>query len=94
MNTFFLFGRYTEQAVKEISPKRTEKTSALVQKLGGQLKSAYALLGDHDLVLIVDLPGIEQAIQCSLALSKMTSISFTTAPAMPVEQFDKLATNV
>ncbi len=94
MSTYFLFGRYSETAVKDISAKRTEKAVGVIQKYGGQMKSAYALLGDQDLVIIVDLPGIEQAMQCSLALHKLTGISFTTAPAVSVEQFDKLAANV
>jgi uncharacterized protein with GYD domain len=94
MSTFFFFGRYSEAALKEISAKRTEKAAATVQKLGGQVKSVYALLGEHDLVIIADLPGTEQAMQCSLALHKLTGIAFTTAPAVAVEQFDKLAASV
>jgi len=94
MGTYFLFGRYSETAVKDISAKRTEKAAGVIQKYGGQLKSTYALLGEHDLVIIVDLPGIEQAMQCSLALHKLTGIAFTTAPAVSVDEFDKLAANV
>jgi uncharacterized protein with GYD domain len=41
-------------------------------------------------VLIVTFPGIEQATKASIALSKMTKISFTTSPAIPVEDFDKI----
>ena len=91
MGTYFFFGRYSEAALKEISAKRTEKAAATIQKFGGQLKSAYALLGEHDLVIIADVPGTPQAMQCSMALHKLTGIAFTTAPAVPVEQFDKLA---
>lgn len=94
MSTYFLFGRYSETAVKDISAKRTERANAAIQKFGGQVKSTYALLGVHDLVIIVDLPGIEQAMQCSLALHKLTGIAFTTAPAVSVDEFDKLAANV
>ena len=94
MSTFFLLGRYSESAVKEISAKRTEKAAATIQKFGGQFKSGYALLGDYDLVLIVELPGVEQAMQCSLALHKLTGIAFSTAPAVSIDQFDKLAANV
>jgi len=94
MGTYFLFGCYSESALKEISAKRTEKAAATIQKFGGQVKSVHALLGEHDLVIIADLPGTEQAMQCSLALHKLTGIAFTTAPAVSVEQFDKLAADV
>lgn len=94
MSTFFLFGKYSPASIKNISAKRTEKTAEIVKKFGGELKSGYALLGDKDLVLIVELPGIEEAIKASIVLHKMSGISFSTAPAVSVEQFDKLAAEI
>jgi uncharacterized protein with GYD domain len=91
MATFFLFGKYSAASLKEISAKRTEAATATVKKLGGELKSGYALLGEHDLALIVELPGVSEAMKCSMALSRQLGVAFTTAPAVPVEQFDKLA---
>lgn len=89
MATFFMFGRYSSEALKEISPKRTDKVAKLFKKLGGEVKSMYALLGEKDLVFIVDLPGMEQVMKASVALGKMTGISFTSVPAVTVEEFDK-----
>jgi len=94
MSTYLFFGRYSENALKEISAKRTEKAGATFQKFGGKVQSIYALLGEHDLVIIAEVPGTEAAMQISLALHKLTGIAFTTAPAVPVEQFDKLASQV
>ena len=94
MSTYFFFGCYSESALKEISAKRTEKADATVQKFGGKVKSVYALLGQHDLVIIAEVPGTEAAMQISLALHKLTGIAFTTAPAVSVEEFDKLASQV
>jgi uncharacterized protein with GYD domain len=91
MTTFFLFGKYSAASIKEVSAKRTVAAAATVKKLGGELKSGYALLGEHDLVLIVELPGISEALKCSLALSRQSGIAFTTAPAVPVEQFDRFS---
>jgi uncharacterized protein with GYD domain len=90
MGTFFMFGKYSQESVKEISAKRTDKTKELIEKMGGKLVSAYALLGDVDLVIIVELPGNEDAIILSVALSKMLGIGFTTAPAVTVDTFDRL----
>ena len=94
MSTYFYFGCYSQNALKEISSKRTEKAAETFKKFGGQVESVYALLGEHDLVIIAEVPGTEAAMQISLALQKLTGISFTTAPAVPVEQFDKLAAQV
>jgi len=91
MATFFIFGKYTAASLKEISAKRTGTAADIVKKLGGELKSMHALLGEHDLVLVVELPGNAEAMKCSLSLARESGIGFTTAPAIPVEQFDKLA---
>jgi len=90
MATYFMFGKYTLDGIKDISVKRTEKASALVKKHGGDIKSVYALLGATDLVLIVDFPGTEQAMKASIELTKLLGVSFTTAPAVTAEEFDKM----
>ena len=91
MAAYVMFGKYSGQALKSISAARTQKAVAVIRKYGGKVKNAYALLGDIDLVLVVDLPGNKEAVKVSLALTKLTGISFTTAPALPVDEFDKLA---
>ena len=94
MGTFFMFGKYSSEAMKGMSAKRTEEANSLIKKLGGEVISIYALLGVHDLVFVVHLPGIEQAMKASVALSKSTGISFTTSPAVTVEEFDKIVTEI
>ncbi len=94
MATFFMFGKYSSEAVKGISAERTDKAVELIKKFGGEVSSIYALLGEKDLVLIVDFPNIEQVMKASVGLSKLTGISFTTSPAVTVEEFDKIMTEV
>lgn len=53
-------------------------------------KISIILMGENDLALIVDFPGIQQAMKGSIELTKQTGISFSTAPALTVEEFDKL----
>jgi uncharacterized protein with GYD domain len=90
MATFFMFGKYTSEALKGMSAERTGEATWLIRKLRGEVKSTYALLGERDLALIVDFPGIQQAMKTSVALSKLTGISFVTSPAVPVEEFDRM----
>ena len=90
MTTFFMFGKYTQEALKKISPDRTHKAINIIQRLGGRVKSVYALLGNDDLVFIVNLPSAAQATLVSIELTKLTGISFTTSTAIPVDEFDKL----
>jgi len=90
MATYFMFGKYSVEGMKGISAGRTGKTLALIKKHGGEFKAGYALLGDVDLILIVDLPDTERAMKTSAALAKLLGASFSTAPAVSVEEFDKL----
>ena len=94
MATFVLFGKYSESAIKGISPARTKKANSIIAKLGGKIISFYALMGKQDLMLVVELPGIEEAMKASVALARASGISFTTSPAVTVEMFDKLAAKV
>jgi uncharacterized protein with GYD domain len=90
MATYLMFGTYSSEALKAISAKRTDKAAALIKRNGGELKAGYALLGDVDLVLIVDLPDTERAMKISAELNKLLGISFRTAPAVSMADFDKL----
>lgn len=92
MQTFFMMGSYTPEAMKGMSAERTGKAAGLVKKCGGELRSIHALLGSTDLVIVADFPGVGEAAKASLGLSKLTGIAFSTSPAIEVGEFDKLAT--
>ena len=91
MAIYLLFGKYSIEAFKGISAKRTDEARALIKKHGGELKAAYATLGGVDLMMAVDLPDNARAMAVSMALAKATGIGFTTSPAVPIDEFDKLA---
>jgi uncharacterized protein with GYD domain len=91
MATYLLFGKYSAEALEGISARRSDEAKALIKKHGGELKAAYAMLGGVDLVMIADLPDNTRAMAASMALAKASGIAFTTAPAVPIDEFDKLA---
>ncbi|GAB4545240.1 MAG: hypothetical protein Fur0020_14370 [Thermodesulfovibrionia bacterium] len=90
MATFFMFGKYTLEGIKGMSGARTKKIVDIIKKAGGEVRSMHALLGEKDLVFIVDFPSNEEAIKASVAITKLTGIGFTTSPAITVEEFDRL----
>ncbi len=90
MATYLMFGKYSVDSAKAISSKRTAQAMDVIKKYGGEFKTGYAMLGDIDLVLVVELPDTQRAMQTSAGLTKLLGISFTTAPAVTVEEFDKL----
>ena len=90
MATFFMFGRYSADAVRHISPQRTGEAQKLIEDLGGQVKEIYALLGEYDLVFIVQFSNMTDAMKAAVALGRLTGISFSTAAAVPVDEFDQM----
>ncbi len=90
MPIFMMFGKYSSEALKGVSAKRTDRAVALIKKHGGDIKSMYAVLGEHDLVFTIGFPDEGQAMAASMALHKLTGIHFTTSPIIEVEKFDKL----
>jgi uncharacterized protein with GYD domain len=38
MATFFMFGKYTSEAIKEVSIERTQQAVAEIKKLGGNIR--------------------------------------------------------
>jgi len=94
MATYVMSGKYTAQALQQMSAGRTDKAVALIKQLGGTVKSMLATLGDRDLVLILDFPNTHQAIKASVAMTKLTGIGFTTVEAVPIDEFDKLVSEL
>lgn len=90
MANYFMFGKYSADALKGISADRTEKATKLIKKYGGEIKSIHAFLGEIDLVIIATFPSTVQAVKSSIALTKLTGIVFTTSEAIPVEDFDRM----
>jgi uncharacterized protein with GYD domain len=90
MATFFMFGKYVGEAAEKISAARTEQARQVVERLGGKVQAAYALLGEYDVVILADLPRMAEAMKASIELKRLTGINFFTAAALPIEEFDKL----
>ena len=90
MPIFMMFGKYSTEALKGISSQRTDKAVELIKENGGKVISMYAVMGEHDLVLTLEFPSSENALAASVALNKLTGISFKTSPVVEVEKFDKL----
>lgn len=91
MDTFFMFGRYSTKSLQEIDARRTERVRQWIANNGGNLRSIYALMGEYDLVMIVEFSRMTDAMKAAVALGQQTGIAFSTCAAMPVEEFDKIA---
>ena len=90
MPTYVMFGKYTPDSIEDISAQRTQDATKVIGDAGGKVVSGYAMLGETDLVLIAEFPGNEQAMKASVGLARLLEISFTTSPAVSIEEFDQL----
>ena len=90
MATYIMFGKISVESAGEMSAERTKKANAIIEDCGGKVKAVYALLGKIDVVAIVDFPGTKEAMKAGVKLTKLLGISFATAPAVTMEEFDKL----
>jgi uncharacterized protein with GYD domain len=91
MGTYIMLGKYSREGMQDISADRTGKVRKVVEKLGGKVEAIFAVLGEYDLVLRLQLPDTAEAMKASIELGKLTGVSFTTLPAISVEEFDRLA---
>ena len=94
MPIFMMFGKYSSEALKGISSERTAKAKEIIEKNGGKVSSMYAVLGEHDLVFTIDFPEAQNAMTTSVALNRLTGITFLTSPVVKVEEFDRLMSEV
>ena len=90
MSAFLMLGKYSQGALEKISKDRTKQAQKLIEKNGGKVQFIYVLLGDYDLALIVEFPGMDHVLKCSVALSQFTGITFSTYPATTATHFDEL----
>jgi len=90
MATFIMTGRYSAEATKQISAKRTTKGTQIVRRCGGELLAVYATMGKTDILVVAEFPGVKEAMKASVDLNRALGISFSTVPAISIEEFDKL----
>ena len=90
MPTYIMFGKYSSDSIEDISAQRTQDATKVIGDAGGKVVAGYALLGETDLVLIAEFPSNEQAMKASVGLARLLEISFTTSPAVSVDEFDQL----
>ncbi|MBM3246123.1 MAG: GYD domain-containing protein [Candidatus Omnitrophica bacterium] len=89
MAKYLMLGKYSVEAIKGIKTERTKKAAEIFKRQGGKIISMYALVGPYDLALIVDLPGNIALMKASVALARLSGITFFSSPAITVEEFDR-----
>lgn len=78
MPLFITYASYSTAGIKGIVDRpadRTEVIRTLVDKAGGKLLAAYMTTGQHDVVLITELPDGADAIAIGMAASASGAVA-------------------
>lgn len=90
MAHYLLQVTYTSEAWAGLLKSPQDRTVALkpvLDKLGGKIESAYFAFGDHDLVVILQMPGNVDAAAFALAAAAGGSVkSIKTTPLMSIAE--------
>ena len=71
--------------------KRRQVASHAVESVGGKVEAFYFCFGEHDAVIIADLPDAASAAAVSLAVSSTGAARLTTTPLITAEEMDHAA---
>jgi len=92
MAKYLFQASYTAEGIKGLEKdKASGRKAALskaVENLGGKLEALYWAFGEHDLVLLADLPDNASATAFSLAVSGSGLLRVTTTSLVSVEEMD------
>ena len=93
MPKYLIQASYTAEGLKGLQKDkasgRKAAVSQAVEGLGGRIDAIYYAFGDHDAVLILDLPDNVSASAFSLAVSASGFVRTKTTPLLTVEETDK-----
>ena len=93
MPKYLFQATYTADGIKGLEKdKATGRKAALtsaVEALGGRIEAFYLAFGEHDWVLLADLPDNACATAFTLTVSKSGLVRTTTTPLISVEEADR-----
>ena len=93
MPKFLVEASYTAEGYKGLAKDKASGRKAAiasaVKKLGGKLEAMYFCLGEHDVILIVDLPDHVTAAALGTAACSSGATRTKTTTLLTVEEADK-----
>jgi uncharacterized protein with GYD domain len=95
MPKYLIEASYTREGVGGVQSKggssRRDAVADTAKSLGGQLEAFYFAFGDHDAVVIVDLPDNEAAAATALSVNAAGGATVKTTVLLTPEQVDDAA---
>jgi uncharacterized protein with GYD domain len=93
MSKYLLEVAYTIEGAKGLQKdggtKRRQAAQTLIESLGGKLESFYFAFGEHDAVVIADMPDSVSVAAASVALAASGAVSNKTTALLTPEEMDQ-----
>ena len=93
MPKYLIQASYTSEGLKGLQKDKASGRRAAVMSacegMGGKLDAAYYCLGEHDAMVIVDLPNTQAATALSVAISASGLVHTKTTALLTIEETDQ-----
>jgi uncharacterized protein with GYD domain len=85
MTIYVMLANYTDQGIRNVkeSPRRLDTAKKLLKDMGGEFKSIFLTMGDHDLVAIYEAPDDAVAARFTMQLGMLGNVRTKTLKAFP-----------
>jgi len=92
MATYIMLSTLTDEGRKTLKerPDRLQEVNREIEAMGGRVTQQYAVLGGYDFINILEAPDNETVARISVELGSRGTVTLTTLPAMPVDEFTKM----
>jgi|SRR2546426_1911281 len=89
MQTFVILMKFTTKGAETLSEsgQRYERFEEGIRALGGKVLSAYALLGDYDVLIVAELPDEKAAMKTVIRAASRGTATSKTLTAIPIREF-------
>lgn len=96
MQTYVTLWKYTKDGLMDIkkTPKRFEFVKKVINSAGGKLLFIYGLVGEYDVVTVMEMPDEKAAAATILKICSTGRITSQTMTALSVDEFLKIAKEV
>jgi uncharacterized protein with GYD domain len=96
MPLFITLWKYTAEGMRDIhnTAKRFEAVKKIIEGNGGKLVSIYGLVGEYDVITIMELPNKSKLVSTILKIASSGRIVPKTLQALPLEEFLSITNQV
>jgi uncharacterized protein with GYD domain len=96
MQTYVTLWKYTKDGLVDMNntPDRYEAVKKIISDAGGKLISIYGLIGEYDVITIIEMPDEKVAASTIMKICSKGRISSRTMTALSIEDFLKITKEV